>query len=118
MRFDTPLHLFNRWVLADVEYKGHHFPFGTQVALLLGAANRDPAAFEKPNTLDLGRAQNPHVSLGGGVHYCLGAPLARLELQNSLPILLERLPDLVLAEEPRYRNTYHFHGLEALWVKW
>ena len=116
LRFDTPLHLFNRWVLEDISYKGHHFPFGAQVALLLGAANRDPSAFETPNRLDLSRTHNPHLSFGGGIHYCLGAPLARLELQVALPILLQRLPNLALAQEPQYRNAYHFHGLDALWV--
>ena len=118
MRFDTPLHLFNRWLLDDVTYKGHRFPFGTQVALLLGAANRDPCAFENPARLDLDRVKNPHVSFGGGIHYCLGAPLARLELRTSLPILLERLPHMEIVQEPSYRNSYHFHGLEALWVRW
>lgn len=118
LRYDTPLHLFNRWVLEDFTYKGHHFPFGTQIALLLGAANRDPAAFEQPNQLNLTRKKNPHVSFGGGIHYCIGAPLARLELKTSLPILLKRLPNLALAEQPTFKNSYHFHGLESLWVEW
>ena len=118
LRYDTPLHLFTRWVLEDVTYKEHHLPFGTQVALLLGAANRDPAAFSRPNQLNLSRPHNPHVSFGGGVHYCIGAPLARLELQTSLPILLNRLPNLALVTEPTFKNSYHFHGLESLWVRW
>ena len=118
LRYDTPLHLFNRWVLEDLTYKGHHFPFGTQIALLLGAANRDPAGFYQPNKLILQREYNPHVSFGGGIHYCIGAPLARLELQTALPILLKRLPNLTLAEQPTYSNSYHFHGLESLWVTW
>lgn len=118
LRHDTPLHQFNRWVLEDLTYKGHHFKQGTQVSLLLGAANRDPAQFANPDALDIRRPKNPHVSLGAGIHFCLGAPLARLELQIALPILLQRLPQLRLAEEPRYRNTYHFHGLERLLVAW
>ncbi len=118
LRFDTPLHLFNRWVLEDLEYKGHHFPFGTQVALLLGAANRDPVAFDNPNQLDLRRQKNKHVSFGGGIHFCIGAPLARLELQTSLPLLLNRLPKLSLIEEPTYKNSYHFHALKSLNVSW
>lgn len=118
LRFDTPLHLFNRWVLADLEYKGHHFAKGAQVALLLGAANRDPSVFHAPHHLDLRRASNPHLSLGGGIHYCLGAPLARLELQIALPILLQRLPNLSLAKEPVYKNSYHFRGLGSLKVRW
>ncbi|MEM7116995.1 MAG: cytochrome P450 [Chloroflexota bacterium] len=118
LRFDTPLHQFNRWVLEDLEYRGYHFRQGTQVSLLLGSANRDPQQFDQPDKLDLTRPKNPHVSLGGGIHFCLGAPLARLELQVALSILLQRLPNLQLAKEPRYRNTYHFHGLEELLVAW
>ena len=118
LRYDTPLHQFNRWVLEDLEYRGHHFRQGTQVSLLLGSANRDPQQFDQADRLDLTRPKNPHVSLGGGIHFCLGAPLARLELQVALPILLQRLPKLRLAKEPRYRNTYHFHGLEELLVAW
>lgn len=118
LRYDTPLHLFTRWALEDVTYKGHHFPFGTKIALLLGAANRDPAAFAHPHTLNLTRAKNPHVAFGGGIHYCIGAPLARLELQTALPILLQRLPNLALQQEPTFKNSYHFHGLESLWVGW
>jgi cytochrome P450 len=118
LRYDTPLHQFNRWVLEDLEYEGHHFRQGTRVSLLLGAANRDPAQFSDPDRLDLGRQKNPHVSFGGGIHYCLGAPLAQLELQIALPLLLTRLPNLQLAARPHYRNTYHFHGLESLLVTW
>jgi cytochrome P450 len=118
LRYDTPLHQFNRWVLEDLEFEEHHFHQGTRVALLLGAANRDPAQFLEPDRLDLGRQKNAHVSFGGGIHYCLGAPLARLELQIALPLLLERLPHLQLVEAPQYRNTYHFHGLESLRVAW
>lgn len=118
LRYDTPLHLFNRWVLEDMVYEGHVFPQGTRVSLILGSANRDPAQFPDPDRLDLSRAKNAHVSFGGGLHYCLGAPLARLELQIALPLLISRLPRLQLAEQPRYRNTYHFHGLESLQVTW
>jgi cytochrome P450 len=118
LRYDTPLHQFNRWVLEDLEYEGLHLRQGSRVSLLLGAANRDPAQFPNPDRLDLSREKNAHVSFGGGIHYCLGAPLARLELQIALPLLLERLPRLQLTEIPQYRNTYHFHGLESLLVTW
>lgn len=118
LRYDPPLHLFHRWVLQEVQIRGQVFGLGDQVAVLLGAANRDPARFPNPDRLDLGRSPNPHVSFGGGIHYCLGAPLARLELQTSLPILLQRLPGLHLAESPIYRNAYHFHGLKSLQVAW
>lgn len=118
LRFDPPLHLFNRWVLEDLDYKERRLRRGDQVAVLLGAANRDPAQFADPDRLDLERSPNPHVAFGGGIHYCLGAPLARLELQIAIPILLQRLPGLRLTEEPTYRNAYHFHGLQALRVAW
>ena len=117
LRYDTPLHLFRRWVLEDkIEIGARKFDFGTEVAVLLGAANRDPDVFSDPDHLNIRRQKNPHVSFGAGIHFCLGAPLARLELQTALPILLERLPGLQLAEEPSYRNSYHFHGLESLQV--
>ena len=118
MRFDTPLHQFNRFVLEPLEFGGVNFKVGDQVALLLGAANRDSAEFENAQSLDLSRKHNPHVSLGGGIHYCLGAPLARLELQTSIPILLNRLPNLSIKETPQFRNSFHFHGLEELIVTW
>ncbi|MER2598525.1 MAG: cytochrome P450 [Caldilineales bacterium] len=118
MRYDPPLHLFTRWALEDVEYRGQHFRRGDEVAVLLGAANRDPAVFAAPDTLDVTRTPNPHVSFGGGIHYCIGAPLARLELHVALPILLQRLPKMRLAGETSYRDAYHFHGLTALPVRW
>lgn len=117
MRYDTPLHIFDRWVLEDLEYKGRFFKQGSEVSLVLGAANRDPAVFDRADEIVLDRPKNPHVSLGGGIHFCIGAPLARLELQTSLPILMSRFPNLELAETPVYSNSYHFHGLESLQVK-
>jgi cytochrome P450 len=117
MRFDTPLHLFTRWVLEDLDHQGHTFRCGDTVALLLGSANRDPRRFAEPGMLDITRAENPHVSFGGGIHFCVGAPLARLELQIALETLARRAPDLRLGEAPEYRNAYHFHGLRALHVR-
>jgi unspecific monooxygenase len=118
LRFDTPLHLFTRYVLADRELHGVSMKRGEKVGLLLGAANHDPARFGRPHELWLDRAPNPHVSFGGGIHFCVGAPLARMELQVGLRVLFERLPRLSLAEPPRYRDTYHFRGLEALRLRW
>jgi cytochrome P450 len=118
LRYDTPLHLFKRWVLEDLEINDQKLQFGSEVAVLLGAANHDPSVFSEPEKLDITREKNPHVSFGAGIHYCLGAPLARLELQTSLPILFERLPELHLTAPPQYLNSYHFHGLEALQVAW
>ena len=114
LRFDAPLHLFDRYVLEDLSYGGLNFKKGDKIGLMLGAANRDPAKFQNPDRFDPARAQNAHVSFGGGIHFCIGAPLARLELQTGLKVLFQRLPDLHLATKPRYRNAYHFHGLEAL----
>ena len=89
-----------------------------KIGLLLGAANRDPERFPNPDVFDPGRAPNPHVSFGAGIHFCVGAPLARLELAVALPILFARLPGLRLAGAPGYRDAFHFHGLAALRVEW
>jgi cytochrome P450 len=83
MRYDTPLQLFERWVLADITVSGVGIPRGSEVALLFGAANHDPARFADPDRLDVTRAENPHISFGAGIHFCLGAPLARVELATS-----------------------------------
>jgi cytochrome P450 len=116
LRYDAPLHLFTRYALEDLEYAGIRLKKGESVGLLLGAANRDPAGFPDPDRFIPGRDPNPQVSFGAGIHFCIGAPLARLELQIALPLLFARLPRLALAEQPKYRNAYHFHGLESLKV--
>lgn len=118
LRYDAPLHLFTRFALEDFVFEGISFARGEKVGVLLGAANRDPARFSGPDRFDPTREPAPHVSFGAGIHFCLGAPLARLELEIALPILFERLPGLRLIEAPRYRDSYHFHGLEALPVRW
>jgi len=99
LRYDSPVQLTGRGVLEDMTYKGATFRRGQEVLFLFGAANFDPAAFANPHQLDIGREKNPHLSFGGGIHYCLGAPLARLEGQIALETLLRRMPDLRLAEE-------------------
>ena len=91
---------------------------GDRIGLLLGAANRDPRVFPEPDRLDLTRAPNPHVAFGAGIHFCVGAPLARLEIRVALPILFARLRGLRLARPPRYRDAFHFHGLESLEAAW
>ena len=119
LRHDAPLHLFTRYALEEVELHGHRFARGAQVGLLLAAANRDPAAYSDPARLDPDRfpdAPTP-ASFGAGLHFCLGAPLARLELLAGLRALAERRPGLRLVEAPRYADIYHFHGLEQLIVQ-
>ncbi|MEU1792467.1 cytochrome P450 [Streptomyces sparsogenes] len=117
LRYDTPLQLFERWVLDDIEVGGTVIPRGSEVALLFGSANRDPARFRDPDRLDLSRADNPHFSFGGGIHYCLGAPLARLELAASFGALLRRAPGLRLVAEPRWNPGFVIRGLGELLVE-
>ncbi len=116
LRFDPALHMFTRWAYEDVEVMGHTFHRGDQVALLLGAANRDPGVWDNPARFDPRRIVKPNATFGAGLHFCVGAPLARLELQTALPILFDRLPALKLAEPPLYADVYHFHGLKRLAV--
>ncbi|MGW2543334.1 cytochrome P450 [Kitasatospora sp. NPDC001574] len=117
MRWDTPLQMFERWVLEDVEVRGVTVPRGSEVALLFGSANRDPERFADPDRLDLGRADNPHITFGAGIHFCLGAPLARLELTESYGELLRRAPGLRLVGEPEWRPGYVIRGLKELLVE-
>lgn len=116
IRFDPPLHMFTRWVYEDVQMGDHTFKRGDQIACLLGAANRDPTAYAAPNTFDPIRKGAQNTSFGGGIHFCVGAPLARLELRLALQVLFERCPNLRIAEQPLYGDVYHFHGLEKLMV--
>ena len=118
LRLDPPLHLFARYALEEVEFAGVRLRRNEKIGLLLGAANRDPERFPNPDAFDARRTPNPHVSFGAGIHFCVGAPLARLELAVALPILFARLKGLRLIEPPRYRDSFHFHGLEALRVEW
>ncbi len=99
LRYDTPLPCFERWVLEDTELGGTTVERGAKLALLYASANRDPRKFDSPDALDLARDPNPHVSFGLGIHFCLGAPLARLELQIALPALARRFPGLHLVDE-------------------
>lgn len=114
IRYDSPLQLFERTAAADVAIGGVPIPAGAKIAALLGAANRDPAVFADPDRLDVGRTPNPHLGFGAGIHFCLGAPLARVELQASLSTLLARVPRLALAGEPVRRPEFVLRGLSAL----
>ena len=118
LRYDPPLHLFTRYALEDVELFGHPFSRGDTVGCLLAAANRDPARFPDPARFDPGRAPGPHLSFGAGIHFCIGAPLARLELNIVLPILFQRLRGMRLAQTPVVKDVYHFHGLDRLDLVW
>ncbi|HEY7399638.1 MAG TPA: cytochrome P450 [Actinomycetota bacterium] len=116
MRYDTPLQMFERWVLEPVELHGVQVPKGAELGLLFGSANHDPSVFHDPDRMDLARDPNPHLSFGAGVHFCLGAPLARIELQTSFAAMLERFPRLEPVEEPRWKPNYIIRGLESLHV--
>lgn len=118
LRYDAPLHMFTRYAYETVEISdGIIVKPGDSIGLLLGMANRDPLAFAKPNDFLPGRLDQKNVTFGAGIHFCIGAPLARLELQTSLKVLFERCPDLRVVEPPRFRNSFHFHGLERLMVR-
>ena len=117
MRYDTPLQMFERWVLEDLEVRGVPIPRGAELGLLFGSANRDPSLFPDADRLDVARTPNPHVTFGAGIHFCLGAPLARVELEASFRAVLEGLPALRLVEEPRWKPNYIIRGLEELRVE-
>jgi cytochrome P450 len=115
IRWDAPLQLFERWVLEDgVEIAGQPIAVGQEVAMLFGSANRDPRRFADPDRFDAGRGDTAHVGFGGGIHFCVGAPLARLELEVSLAGLARDLPLVQLAAEPSYQPTFVIRGLRAL----
>ncbi|RFB78155.1 cytochrome P450 [Methylovirgula sp. 4M-Z18] len=118
LRADPPLHMFTRYALDDIDLNGVTLKRGDKIGLLLGAANHDPVRFAEPQHFDPQRPLQAHAAFGAGIHFCIGAPLARLEMQVALPILFERLPGLRLSEQPLYRDTYHFHGLERLMCRW
>lgn len=116
LRFDPPLQLFERWVLEDgVDVAGVHIPRGEKIAVLFGAANRDPRVFAAPDDFDAGRDDAAeHISFGGGIHVCIGAPLARIELEASLRALVERCPGLELVSEPPRIPAFVIWGLERV----
>lgn len=118
LRYDSPVQLTARSALTDVEIAGATIRKGQEVVLLLGAGNRDPAVFDDPERLDIRRERSSVLSFGGGVHFCLGAPLARLEAQIAFRSLLERFPRLELATAaPEFRPTLTLRGLRSLPVR-
>jgi cytochrome P450 len=117
LRFDGPVQFTARLATKDVSLGGHTIQKGQIAILILGAANRDPAEFSDPDTLDIRRQHNRHLAFGHGPHFCLGAVLARMEGQAAFSSLLRRFPDLRLADEPpRYRRNFNLRGLESLVV--
>ncbi|MCI0713813.1 MAG: cytochrome P450 [Chloroflexi bacterium] len=113
LRYDSPLQMFRRWVLEDFAYNGVQFKLGQEIAFLFGAANHDPAVFDRPDAFDITRNPNPHITFSVGIHYCLGAPLARLELQIALHTLLQRLPNLEIVEAPEFHPAFVIRGLKS-----
>jgi cytochrome P450 len=114
MRFDAPLHLFERTATADTEIGGVAIKEGQKIAALIGSANHDETVFSSPETMDLTRDPNPHIGFGAGIHFCLGAPLARLEMSVSLPALWERFPSMELAGKAVRRPTFVLRGYESV----
>ena len=116
LRFDSPVQIVSRITTAPVELGGLTVAVGEHVVAYLGAGNRDPGRFTDPHRLDLGREDNAPLSFGGGSHYCLGAPLARLEAQLALPALLRRFPRLSLSSAPQRRDSLSIRGFTRLQV--
>jgi cytochrome P450 len=118
LRYDGPVQVTQRTTVEALAVGGATIPPGRMVILCIGAANRDPEVFARPGALDLGRSPNPHVAFSGGGHFCLGAPLARMEARLTLRALVDRLPGLELADRPRWRPGFTIRGVTALQLRW
>lgn len=116
LRFDAPLHLFERTATADTEIGGVMVQEGQKIAALLGSANRDASVFERADDMDITRDPNPHIGFGAGIHFCIGAPLARMEMSVSLPVLFEKFPNLRLESQPIRRHTFVLRGYERVYA--
>jgi unspecific monooxygenase len=114
LRYDPPLHIFTRYAYEDVHFRNHKFKRGDQVALVIGAAGRDEKIWKSAYSFNPFRSTKKNLSFGSGIHFCVGAPLARLELVTALPIIFDKFPNIRLLDEPLYSNLYHFHGLREL----
>lgn len=114
LRFQPPVHVTSRWATDDVSLFGQHVPAGARVVVVLAAGNRDPRRYPDPNRFDPDRTVSQPLSFGGGIHFCLGAALARLEAQIALPMLLRRFPDIALAGPATYRDRWVIRGLRTL----
>jgi cytochrome P450 len=116
LRFDAPLQLFERTAMADTEINGVTVKKGQKIAALLGAANRDEKIFDNPDQINFARNPNSHIAFGGGIHFCLGAPLARLEMNHSIPALFERFPNIQLTKTPEHRSSFVLRGYSEILV--
>ena len=116
MRFDAPLHLFERTATADTQIGGVEIKQGQKIAALIGSANRDDSVFSSAESMDVTRDPNPHIGFGAGIHFCLGAPLARLEMSVSLPALWEKYPQMQLSAKPVRRPTFVLRGYENVFI--
>lgn len=116
LRFDSPLQYFERTATSDLELGGVSVKTGQKIVSLLGSANRDETVFPHADQFEVNRQPNPHIGFGAGIHFCIGAPLARLEMSVSLPSLIKRFPNLVLNEEPIRRQTFSLRGFERVLV--
>ena len=116
MRFDAPLHLFERTATADTQIGGVEVKQGQKIAALIGSANRDDSIFSSAESMDVTRDPNPHIGFGAGIHFCLGAPLARLEMSVSLPALWEKYPEMQLSAKPVRRPTFVLRGYENVFI--
>jgi cytochrome P450 len=116
MRFDSPLHMFERTATSETVIGQTTVLEGQKVVAMLGSANRDEEVFEDTDRFDIMRKHNPHIAFGAGIHFCIGAPLARMEMTTSLPALIERFPMLALTSEPKRRQAFVLRGYEAVSV--
>ena len=117
LRYDGPIKVLNRWVVAETEVGGKTIRPGERVHLVLSSANRDPERFADPDTLDLTRSPNPHVAFGKGIHACIGAQLARMETRIAVARIVERMPRLALVEEPVWKDVLASRSMERLVVE-
>jgi cytochrome P450 len=113
IRYDAPLQIFERTATEDVEIAGVHVASGEKIAALLGAAARDPQVFTDPDRFDVSRTPNPHLGFGAGIHYCIAAPLARIEIAAAVRALLEKTPSLHTTRTPERRPHFVIRGLRS-----
>jgi cytochrome P450 len=117
LRFDGPIKVLNRWVVAETAVRGRTISPGDRVHLVLASANRDPEKFADPDSLDITRTPNPHIAFGKGIHACIGAQLARMETRIAVDRIVRRMPGLSLVEEPLWKDALASRSMETLVVR-